>query len=274
MDECNLYITEDDPTMVFEMKCKLGVKKTYRLNVEDTNPINAIYNREACPNRITSRPKLFEDCLNSFHNSLLSVTMSLSRRYIKFKSYVDSDSGNTNLLNRKLETELTLDTNDFDKYILQGENEIDLTFSLREMKALLAFCETANQPIQLYFSEIGQPIIAYTKMYNLFESDFVIATLKEGQDDEKTDESSQSSKASVSSQKSYSNFKTSDYVLTKNDSLSDRMETEVYKAMGGSNTLDGDAIWLNDLDKDLESKDLEDSDEVHSDEEVLFFQQK
>lgn len=256
--------------IVFEMKCKLGVKKTYRLNVEDTNPINAVYFRDSCPNRLASRPKLFEDCINNFHSSLLSITMSLNRQYVRFKSYSDNDiSDNADIVNRRLQTEMTLDANDFDKYIIQGESDIDLTFSLREMKSILSFCESANQPIQLYFSEVGQPMIAYTKMFNLFESDFVIATLKDGMDEDRAEESTQSSnKSSAYSQMSQNNFYSGNIGNSKSGVSSiDKMENEVYKAMGGSgsNTLDDGAIWLNDLDKEMEYGFSDDSDEVHSD---------
>lgn len=271
------------------MKCNHGVKKTYRLNIEDCPPINAAYNRETCPSRIISRPKLFEDCMNIFQNNLQSVKMVLSDRYVKFQSYKDGESS-SDLTNKKLETELTLDVNDFDKYIIQSDGDMNLIFSLREMRSLLSFCELANQPIQLYFSDVGQPILAYIKMYNIFEADFIIATLKE--EDNESDQSSQSLRGSQSqpysqnnsrlnsqSQSSYSRNIGSHYSNSIGDVgdysnssrkiksyTGERMEEEVYKTMKakGSNHSDDGFIFLDDLNSGIEDNSDEDSDEVHS----------
>jgi hypothetical protein len=80
------------------------------------------------------------------------------------------------------------------------EYEVDnrpmgLTFCLKEMKAILNFCESSGQHVNLFFEKPGKPILLVLEYFNVIEADFVLATLIDSED---PDGSSQSSSESIS----------------------------------------------------------------------------
>jgi hypothetical protein len=54
-----------------------------------------------------------------------------------------------------LHTELTIDPRDFEEYSV-GTEPGEITFCLKEFKALLGFCEVAGQPIHIWFEQGGR----------------------------------------------------------------------------------------------------------------------
>lgn len=165
-----MKFTNDDPKLVFEMNCKMGksrlaflartydrlsgVKKTYKLNVEDCEPLQAVYSHENCPHKIVSRPKLLIDCIQNFAANIDEITLVLTRQWVRVKSFID-DQKSDDLAQKSLLTELNIDPQDFERFDLNADS-VDLTFCLKEMKAILGFCEVATQPISLFMDEPGK----------------------------------------------------------------------------------------------------------------------
>lgn len=94
---------------------------------------------------------------------------------------------------------MSLEKLDFEDYTI--EQDCLITFSLKEFKTALQFCENTEQVSTLYFEHSGRPVILSTHSLNLFEADFVLATLVEG--------ASQSSSSATSSQSSLNSAHTS-----------------------------------------------------------------
>jgi cell cycle checkpoint control protein RAD9A len=177
VEKMMMRITEDtEAKLIFELSSRNGIKKTtYKLNIEDCEPLQAVYSHENCPHRLVSRAKLLVDSIANFTGPIEEISLILTKNYVKIRSYFE-DQKKPELLTKTLQTELTLDTHDFEKYDLNCEH-IELTFSLKEMKAILGFCEVANQPIALYVDEGGKPLLLSVRMLHAFEADFVLATL-------------------------------------------------------------------------------------------------
>lgn len=93
-----------------------------------------------------------------------------------------------------MRTEITLLPQDFVEYEVDNR-PMGLTFCLKEMKAILNFCESSGQHVNLFFEKPGKPILLVLEYFNVIEADFVLATLIDGGD---PDGSSQSSMESVS----------------------------------------------------------------------------
>ena len=58
-------------------------------------------------------------------------------------------------ITRGLQTELSIDPADFDVYNIAGD-DTELTFTLRELKALLSFCDFASQNVEVYYDTGGR----------------------------------------------------------------------------------------------------------------------
>uniref|UniRef100_A0A2C9LRK0 Proliferating cell nuclear antigen PCNA C-terminal domain-containing protein n=2 Tax=Biomphalaria TaxID=6525 RepID=A0A2C9LRK0_BIOGL len=94
-------------------------------------------------------------------------------------------------------TELTLSPNEFENY--QVGVDSDVTFCLREMRAVLGFCDLTGLPLTVQFDTPGRPITFSVTSDPSFEANFLLATLAET-------ESSQQSQYQHATQKSQTNI--------------------------------------------------------------------
>lgn len=75
-----------------------------------------------------------------------------------------------------IRTQINLKPAEFDSYVIGTETII--TFTLKEFKALLAFAEALNLPLQLHFETTGRPAVFIVHNGTTFEAHFVLATSK------------------------------------------------------------------------------------------------
>jgi len=169
-----MRLDEADSRLVIELQCKMGIKKTYRLTFEECEALQAVYSKETCPNKLVSRPRLLIDIVNNFHSNLDEISFVVTEKMFKVKSYIDDEKKTGP--NRVLQTELTVDPKDFEEYTC-NTNAGDITFCLKEFKALLQFCEAAGQAISIWFEQGGRPILFSVNFFAAFEIYFVLATL-------------------------------------------------------------------------------------------------
>lgn len=180
VETCDIILDHLDNTLCFVLHCKQDVEKKYRLSVEDSGAHKAIYNK-VTPNRIIARPKTLQECVQNFHSSVEEISLVPLAGTLKFKSYVDeSQLGPAGVGGKDpaavLFTELAIDAQDFEQFVVKP-NAGELTFSLKELRAILAFCEAAGQPVSIYFADPGQPILWSVNYYDCMTLDFVVATL-------------------------------------------------------------------------------------------------
>ena len=88
IETCNLKIDLDESRLIFNILCKHGIKKVYKLAFEESQIIQAIYNKNY-PSKIVSRPRLLLEAINNFHSILEEVTLTVQRNQVKIKSYID-----------------------------------------------------------------------------------------------------------------------------------------------------------------------------------------
>jgi hypothetical protein len=67
-----------------------GVKKTttYKLNIEDCEPLQAVYSHESCPHKIISRAKLLVDSISNFTGPIEEISLILTKNYVKIRSFL------------------------------------------------------------------------------------------------------------------------------------------------------------------------------------------
>ncbi|PRP79100.1 cell cycle checkpoint control protein RAD9B-like [Planoprotostelium fungivorum] len=172
IEKCILRLDLIQERFVFELHCKHGVKKLYKLTYEEIQPVSAVYDKDSCPNRLVCVPRKLLEAVSNFHSSVEEITLSTGKTHLRFRSHSeDTTAGRATQL---LRTETTLDAADFDEYQV---GETDITFCLKEFKALLGFCESAGQPVVVHFDRAGRPALASLTYFNIFEADFVLATL-------------------------------------------------------------------------------------------------
>eukprot|EP01127_Copromyxa_protea_P009154 TRINITY_DN2137_c0_g1_i1.p1 TRINITY_DN2137_c0_g1~~TRINITY_DN2137_c0_g1_i1.p1 ORF type:complete len:265 (+),score=58.01 TRINITY_DN2137_c0_g1_i1:370-1164(+) len=176
------------------MHCKMGIKKTYRLEVEECEPLQAVYSKETCPNRMQVQAQTLNMCLQNFPGALDEISLILHSDKVVVKSYVDNKKTDESLIRKLLLTEMTLNPSDFEVYDFNTNKKVTLTFCLKEMKAIIGFCEKQPQPLSFWMDVEGKPLLASVIMANTFEADFVLATLIDPEDENSQATTSQSSR--------------------------------------------------------------------------------
>lgn len=173
MEKCTMRLDEGEQRLVFEILCKHSIQKVYKLTLEDCEAVQAVYSKNEDLNKITSLPKKLIESTNNFHAQLDEISMLASKEQFKLKSYIDDAKA----ASKVLQTELAVDASDFEEYVIH--NDAVVTFSLKDFKSVLGFCDASGQPVTVYFERAGRPICLSVKYFGVFESDFVLATMLE-----------------------------------------------------------------------------------------------
>ncbi|KAI8829184.1 Rad9-domain-containing protein [Chytriomyces cf. hyalinus JEL632] len=169
---------QEAPTdrLVVELHCKHGVKKIFQLHYQTTDPQKAAFSKSACTSMFSASPKIIQDWLAFFSYKLDEVSIGCT--------LVDDDDGTGDLGGRKvvirnptkrsLATEISVDYEDFDTFDVFSD--VEITFSLKDLKTALSFADNIGQCINAHFIGPGQPIILSTSQENIYSADFVLAT--------------------------------------------------------------------------------------------------
>ncbi|TPX44527.1 hypothetical protein SeMB42_g01748 [Synchytrium endobioticum] len=177
-------VSPDNDRLIVQLLCKHGVIKTHKLNYQlAPDSQKALYTKEACRHKLVVPSKMLGDLLTHFGTNLEEVTLKADGAMLQLKSFTeDAMPAGGNALNhrtddapRRLQTELNIDPDDFDTYEIQ--NEAEVTFGLKELKAIISFAEGADEALSAHFDQKGSPIIFSASATNFFEADLVLATM-------------------------------------------------------------------------------------------------
>ncbi|XP_061722500.1 cell cycle checkpoint control protein RAD9A [Cydia pomonella] len=170
----NLEIKLDPESckLIFQLRCKHGIVKTHFVSILDCKAMQAVYTKDLVPNRITSPQKILSEALSNFQNSDDQVTLEVTTQNMLLRNYIDTVGD----LTKVIRTQVMLKPAEFDSYTIGADTMI--TFTLKEFKALLAFAEALNLPIQIHFETTGRPVVFIVHNGATFEAHFVLATSK------------------------------------------------------------------------------------------------
>eukprot|EP00794_Sanderia_malayensis_P014066 gene14067-15532_t len=171
VDMCKLEFDHRESRLVFNLFCKHGIIKTYNLTFQESESLQAVFSRDLNPNLIIAQAKVLIDTVNNFPNSCDEVTLGCSAENLSLKNYLEDEPD----LSKVVHTEMKMHPDEFDTYQIGVDAEI--TFCLKEARAILAFSEFANQSVFIRFSSGGSPIIFSLDGDSLYTADFVLATL-------------------------------------------------------------------------------------------------
>ncbi|KAJ1937431.1 hypothetical protein FBU59_004749, partial [Linderina macrospora] len=187
--------------LVVQMTYKQGICKTHRLFYEVCNTLHSVYSKDECKSRWRVGAKVAADWIAHFSRGLEEMSMHMSTTQVKVRSWtegyfagiarsqVDAAVAETT---RALQTELTVEPAEFDVYSVTGRHPTELTFGLREFKAVLQYAEAMAMPVTAHFDKPGDPILLSVSsarrnddanMYSLAPDDltaeFVLATISD-----------------------------------------------------------------------------------------------
>lgn len=176
VEKCKLVLDGEDAKLGVQLTCRHGIVKSCTLSFIECETLQAVYDKDSCTTHIHSQARVLSDAVLNFQLSQEEVTLSVSPRKTILRNYVDDepDPG------KAIHTMLTLQSEEFDVYDISGDCEV--TFCLKELRAVLTFAEPVNLPITSHFSDPGSPIIFCVNNSPMFEGIFVLATLSQKPD--------------------------------------------------------------------------------------------
>lgn len=176
VERCKITLDGEEDKLGIQLNCRHGINKTYNLSFIECETLQAVFDRESCPNYIQSQSRVLSDAVLNFQLNQDEVTLCVSPEKIIIRNYVEDEPDPA----KAIHTVLTLEAGEFDRYNITGEGEV--TFCLKEFRAVLTFAEPVNLPVTCHFSNPGSPIIFTVDNRPMFEGTFVLATLAEKSD--------------------------------------------------------------------------------------------
>ncbi|XP_021268392.1 cell cycle checkpoint control protein RAD9B isoform X3 [Numida meleagris] len=172
VEKCNIYTDAKDHHITFQLLCRNGIVKTHNLAFQECDPLQAVFAKHMCPNILRAHSRLLADTMVHFPTSQEEVTLSVTPTRVCFKSYTEEDMD----FPKTMVTEIQLNPDEFD-YFQVGVNS-EVTFSLRELRGLLAFSEATSVPVSVHFDMPGKPV-AFSVEDMVLEASFILATLSD-----------------------------------------------------------------------------------------------
>lgn len=171
VDQCKIDLNIKEARLVFLLYCRHGITKTYNLTFQECETLQAVFSKDLCPNFMTAQARILNDAVYNFPNNQEEITLVVCPETFKVKNYVDDEPDSTKIIH----TEMMLAPEEFDNY--QIGVDTDVTFCLKELRAILTFAEFSSQPLNVHFETGGKPIVFSMDGDSTYEADFVLATL-------------------------------------------------------------------------------------------------
>lgn len=170
VEKCHMKLDEERSRLTFTLHCKHGLLKTHNLSFQDSESLQAVFDKDSCANIFRAQPRLLVDTVVHFPPSLEEVTLSVSNDRMWFRNHVEEAAEPS----KAMLTELCLASDEFDHFSVQVQNSI--TFCLKELRGLLLFAESTGLPISIHFAEPGSPVVL-SVTDSVLDGNFVLATL-------------------------------------------------------------------------------------------------
>ncbi|QCD77767.1 cell cycle checkpoint control protein RAD9A [Vigna unguiculata] len=184
----------DAPKVRWILDCYNGMRKSYWITCNVEPDIQHLsLDRQKFPSNFVVRPRDLNRLLANFQSSLQEITIiatepsalpldganEIGGKAVELRSYMDPTKDNDTLLH----TQLWIDPKaEFLQYVHTGD-PIDVTFSVKELKAFLSFCEGCEVDIHLHFEKAGEPVLLAPKFgledgsHSNFDATLVLATM-------------------------------------------------------------------------------------------------
>ncbi|XP_077240720.1 cell cycle checkpoint control protein family isoform X2 [Tasmannia lanceolata] len=190
-----LLPNSDAAKVQWTLDCHNGTRKAYWISCNVEPDIQHLsLDRRKFPSNFVVRPRDLNRLFANFQSSLQEITIiateptslpsdtegAIGGKAVELRSYIDPTKENSDTA---LHTQLWIDpVEEFVQYTHTGD-AVDITFSVKELKAFLSFCEGCEVDIHLFFEKAGEPILLAPKfgMDDGTNSDFdttvVLATM-------------------------------------------------------------------------------------------------
>ncbi|KAH9293078.1 hypothetical protein KI387_041719 [Taxus chinensis] len=196
MDHLSIFLPDTEATKLqWTLDCINGIRKTYWIVCNYQPDVQHLaLDRTNFPSHLVVKPRDLNRLLGNFQSSLQEITLIATEptslpsetenptdgKAVELRSYIDPVKENND---GALHTQLWIDpTEELQEYSHRGA-AVDITFSMKELKAFLTFCEACEADMHMFFEKAGEPILLAPK-FGLddganadFDATLVLATM-------------------------------------------------------------------------------------------------
>ncbi|RLU17917.1 hypothetical protein DMN91_010156 [Ooceraea biroi] len=137
VETCHICLEVDACDLIFILKYKNGVNKSYLSPILDSEKLQASYTKSGMTNELMSRARTFMDALQNFPQNLFEITLELTAQKLLLRNYVDDAL----VMANTTRTQLALGIGEFERYTVSENSQTSITFCLKELRSLLTFSE-------------------------------------------------------------------------------------------------------------------------------------
>lgn len=172
--KCKVSLSLEESRLEIQFHCKHGIVKTYKLHIEDADSIKALYDTDSMSSAFVVPTRLLADSMTHFHTTTDEITFSPCPTHLEIANVGDSS---VEMKSNLMVTKVKLHQSEFNSY--HTDKTTHLTFCLRELRAIAAFCDFVGAALRTVFEEAGSPIIFLVRA-DRYTADFVLSTVNMG----------------------------------------------------------------------------------------------
>ncbi|XP_043274572.1 cell cycle checkpoint control protein RAD9A [Venturia canescens] len=176
---CHIRLEPNSDQLIFIFEFKNSVVKTFFLPIIDCEQLTGPLIQDNLPNKLSAQARVLTDVLQNFQQNLPEITLEVMHQKLLMRNYVDETSTMAN----STRTQLAVTIGEFDEYKIGQEAQI--TFCLKEFRAILSFAEALTLPLNVYFETMGKPVYFDLKQAS-FKANLVLSTLNPESNDVST----------------------------------------------------------------------------------------
>ncbi|KAL3690395.1 hypothetical protein R1sor_016704 [Riccia sorocarpa] len=190
--------SQDANKLQWTLECHSGMRKSYWIscNAEDDMQ-DVVVPRESLSSHLVVRPKDLSRLLANFQSSLSEITLIATEpantpngsedpeaKAVELRSYFDTVKEGTE---DTLHTQLWIDPAEELREYSHFGDAVDVTFSMKELKAFIVFCEGSEADMHMFFEKAGHPVLVAPRFglddaeHADFDATLVLATVQGSQ---------------------------------------------------------------------------------------------
>nr|SVE75279.1 EOG090X0A9P [Daphnia dolichocephala] len=171
VETCSIALPFLEALLIIEFKCKHGIIKHFNLRYFECESVEAEFCKEDYASKFSCSSRFYSETLLSFHSSTQEVTWSLAMDQVHLSNHIDDEVDPS----KCVRTEVTLAKDEFIDFNVALCTQV--TFCLKELRAILAFAEALKLDVDCRMEGAGQPVLFSLGKENLYSADFLLATL-------------------------------------------------------------------------------------------------
>lgn len=159
--------------LLIRLVCKHGVRKTYKLQYEQTQTMHAITDKTTSLNRFSLPAPAMKNVTDHFAPRAEEITLTVEDGSLLLTSFTEGIRNDKEILKQPIHTSVSIDAKEF--LTMEVDEDIRITFGLREFRAVVSLGDVLSTDLELCYGDSGRPMIVEFEKEGLI-GEFVVAT--------------------------------------------------------------------------------------------------